>query len=382
MRRRAAGERRPATVAYSFLDLGEGGAQRLTIATARHLRRELFRPVFLCARGGGALVARARGEGLEVHELGRLRRPFDLAVVPVAAARFRRLRPAVVHVALYSRASPYLRLAAHLARVPLVVAQEWGRAEPPPLSRRLADRLLARGSRFVAVSEHHRAELLAAGRAPARVATVRSGIEVERFAGGEREETRRNLGIPDGRPVALVAARLHPMKGHADLFDLLPAVLDRVPGLVVLVAGQGPLAGGLAARAAIQPLAGSVRMLGHREEMADLLAAADLALLPSRSEGLPSALLEAYAASRPAVATAVGGVPEALADGVEGRLVPPGDGPALRDAIVELALDPGMRRAMGARARMRVVREFTAAAATRRLEAVYLGWLAERGATA
>lgn len=379
---RAARERRPATVALSFLDLGEGGAQRLTLATARHLRRELFRPVFVCARGGGELVARARGDGYEVHELGRLRRPFDLAAVPLAAARYRRLRPSVVHVALYSRASPYLRLAAHLARVPLVVAQEWGRPEPPSPSRRLADRLLARGARFVAVSDHHRTELLASGVAPGRVSIVRSGIEVERFAEGERQETRRALGIPDGSPVALVAARLHPMKGHGDLFELLPAVWTRVPGLVVLVAGDGPLAADLAARAALPPLAGRVRMLGHREEMADLLAAADFALLPSRSEGLPSALLEAYAASRPAVATAVGGVPEALEDGVEGRLVAPGDGAALRDAIVALALDPGERSAMGERARARVVREFTAAAATRRLEATYLRWLGWRGEAA
>lgn len=379
---RAAEEERPATVALSFLDLGDGGAQRLTLTTARRLRRDLFRPVFVCARGGGELVARARAEGHEIHELGRLRRPFDLAAVPLIASRYRRLRPAVVHVALYSRASPYLRLAAHLARVPLVVAGEWGRAEPPSPSRRLADRLLVRGARYVAVSAHHHAELVAAGVSPERVAVVRSGIEVERFAAGDREGTRRALAIPAGCPVALVAARLHPMKGHGDLFDLLPDVLARVPDLVVLVAGKGPLASGLAARAAAPPLGGSVRMLGHRENMADLLAAADFALLPSRSEGLPSALLEAYAASLPAVATAVGGVPEALDDGVEGRLVPPGDGAALRDAIRDLALDPGRRRAMGERARARVEREFTAAAATRRLEECYLRWLGRREAAA
>jgi glycosyltransferase involved in cell wall biosynthesis len=172
------------------------------------------------------------------------------------------------------------------------------------------------------------------------------------------------------------------MKGHADLFDLLPEVLARAPDFVVLVAGKGPLASELQERAAAPPLGGSVRMLGHREEMADLLAAADFALLPSRSEGLPSALLEAYAASRPAVATAVGGVPEALDNDVEGRLVPPGDGPALRDAIVDLALYPERRRAMGERARARVVREFAATAATRRLEDAYLGWLGEREAAA
>ena len=377
MTRHAAGEGRPATVALSFLDFRDGGAQRLTLATARQLDRERFRPALLCARGGGELLGRARADGLPVLELGRLRRPFDLAAVPRLAAGFARLGAAVAHVALYSRASPYLRLAAHLARVPLVVAQEWGRAEPPSCGRRLADGLLRPGARFVAVSEFHRRELLASGVQPERVAVARSGIEVARFAAGDREGTRRRLGIPAAAPVALVAARLHPMKGHHDLLDVLPGVLDRAPGLVVLAAGQGPLAAELAARAAVPPLGGAVRLLGQVEEMADLLAAADFALLPSRREGLPAALLEAYAAGRPAVATAVGGVPEALADGSEGRLVPPGDGGALAAAILDLALDPERRREMGERAWRRVHREFEAGLATRRLEALYDGWLRE-----
>ena len=108
--------------------------------------------------------------------------------------------------------------------------------------------------------------------------------------------------------------------------------------------------------------------------MPDLYAAADLVVLPSRVEGLPSVILEAFAASRAVVATAVGGVAEALRDGEEGRLVPARSPEALRAAIVEIASDRELRRAMGERGRRRAFEAFHVRDATRRLEAVYERW--------
>jgi glycosyltransferase involved in cell wall biosynthesis len=176
--------------------------------------------------------------------------------------------------------------------------------------------------------------------------------------------------------VALVPARLVAAKGHDDLISVLPAVLARAPRLMVLCAGDGPLAGRLAERLRGEGLAGSVRLLGHSEEMPDLLAAADFIVLPSRVEGLPSVVLEAFAAGRAVVATDAGGVREALTDGCEGRLVPVGDGAALAAAVAELATDPARRAAMAERGRARVERDFRLDRATRRLEAVYERWLA------
>ena len=176
--------------------------------------------------------------------------------------------------------------------------------------------------------------------------------------------------------MALVPARLVAAKGHDDLISVLPAVLARAPRLMVLCAGDGPLAGRLAERLRGEGLAGSVRLLGHTEEMPDLLAAADFIVLPSRVEGLPSVVLEAFAAGRAVVATDAGGVREALTDGCEGRLVPVGDGAALAAAVTELATDPARRAAMAERGRARVERDFRLDRATRRLEAVYERWLA------
>ncbi len=365
----------PRTVAFGFLDLGEGGAQRLTLATCGALRRDLFRPVILCARGDGSLVDAALALGLPLRALGRLRRPFDFSALALLAEELRSLRTDILHVPLYSRASPYLRLAARLAGVPLVVAHDWSVPRPLSRVRRGVDRLLRRKTRFIAASRAQERELLRTGVPAAAIAVVHAGIEVERFEAGDRHAARSALGLEAECPVALVPARLAAAKGHDDLISALPGVLSREPRLIVLFAGDGPLAGALADRLRREGLAGSVRLLGHSEAMPDLYAAADFVVLPSRVEGLPSVLLEAYAARRAVVATAAGGVPEALTDGCEGRLVPVGEIAALSAAVAGIAADAGQRAAMAERGRARVERDFRLAGATRRLEAAYELWL-------
>lgn len=375
-------DRRPLIVAFGFLDLADGGAQRLTLAACGPLARGGVRPVLLCARGRGRLVALARARGLEVETLGRLERPWDLGAVPALAARLRELGANVLHVPLYSRASPYLRLAARHARTPLVVAHEWGRAGRPRLSRRIVDRLLRPGTRFIATSEAHRRELLRSGVAAGAIAVVRSGIDIERFGEGAPRQARAELGLPAAAPIVLVPARLHPMKGHRDLLAAMPPLSRRHPGLLVLCAGDGPAAAELRASATAAGLGDSVRFLGHREDIPTLLTAADLVALPSRSEGLPAALLEAYAAARAVVATAVGGVPEALIDGREGRLVPPADPAALGGAISDLLAAPGLRAEMGASGRSRVVAEYRVETTAAALAITYRDWLQDARARA
>jgi glycosyltransferase involved in cell wall biosynthesis len=365
----------PPRVVYGFLDLGDGGAQRLTLATLRHLDRERFAPAIVCARGGGALVPRARADGVEVLELGRLARPFDLGAVAAIAAALAGLGARILHVQLYSRSSPYFRAAARRAGTPVVVAHEWSRPSRPGRARRLADRLLRPGTRFLATSAAQRRELIEAGVRGSEIEVLLSGIELAPFGDIAREAARAELGLEPGRPIVLVPARLQPVKGHADLIALLPALRERVPDLLVLCAGTGPLAAELPGRAESAGVAEMVRFLGHRGDIPRLMAAADLVALPSRAEGVPSALLEAMAARRAVVATAVGGVAEAVADGVEGRLVAAGDGAGFAAALAELLLDPARAAAMGERGRARVAAGFRVEATARRLEELYARWL-------
>lgn len=366
---------RPQRVAWGFLDLAEGGAQRATLLTLRHLSRRRFEPALLLARGGGALEARAVAAGLPVVRCGRLERPWDGGAVAALAGALASLAPAALEVPLYSRASPYLRLAARRARVPLVIAHEWERGAPPTWPRRLADRLLLSGTRFVAASEFHARRLIASGVAPDRVEVVRNGIEVERFATGERVATRVALGVPPGAPLLLTPARLHPAKGHRDLLAALAEVRRLRPEATLLLAGEGPERGALETLSRALGQASAVRFLGHREDLPDLLAAADLVVLPSRAEGLPAALLEALAAGRAVIATAVGGVPEAVEDGREARLVPAGAPPALAAAILELLASSALRTELERAGRARVGREFAIEPATRRYEEVLGGWI-------
>lgn len=181
---------------------------------------------------------------------------------------------------------------------------------------------------------------------PARVRVARNGVPLEalRSAGaGARSRVRAELAIEPGRPVLAIVGRMHPVKGHRALLGMLPAIVRSCPRALLLVVGDGP------ERAPCEELARSlgmsqhVRFLGRRADVARLLAAVDLLLMPSQSEGLGLAAIEALAAARPVIAYAVGGLPEVVVEGLNGRLVPPGDREAFTHAVVDTLRDPGKR---------------------------------------
>ena len=181
---------------------------------------------------------------------------------------------------------------------------------------------------------------------PERVRVARNGIPVEelrRAGAGAGDRVRAELDIGPGRPVLAIIGRLHPVKGHRALLTMLPAILRGCPESLLLVIGDGP------ERAACEELARSlgirrhVRFLGKRGDVPRLLSAIDLVLMPSHSEGLGLAAIEALAAARPVVAFAVGGLPEVVVDGVNGRLVPPADCEAFASAVVETLRDTARR---------------------------------------
>jgi glycosyltransferase involved in cell wall biosynthesis len=167
--------------------------------------------------------------------------------------------------------------------------------------------------------------------------------------GTARTSARAALGLPAGTTVVAFVGRLSVVKAPE---VLLRAV--RGTGLRLLVAGEGPLREALEAEADAE----QVRFLGFLPDVAPVLAAADLLALPSRTEGLPMAALEAMAAGLPVVASAVGSLPEVLADGA-GVLVPPGDVSALRLALERLSA-PEVRARIGAEARRRVESRYAA----------------------
>lgn len=185
---------------------------------------------------------------------------------------------------------------------------------------------------------------------PERVRVARNGIPLEaiRRAGADaRNPVRAELGIEPERPVLAIIGRLHPVKGHRALLTMLPEILRGCPQALLLVIGDGPERAGCEELARSLGLTQQVRFLGRRGDVPRLLSAIDLVLMPSESEGLGLAAIEALAAARPVIAFAVGGLPEVVIDGVNGRLVPPGDGRAFASAVADTLLDSGRRLSYG-----------------------------------
>ena len=181
---------------------------------------------------------------------------------------------------------------------------------------------------------------------PERVRVARNGVPLQMLrdpGAGARSRVRAELGIEAGQPVLAVIGRMHPVKGHRALLAMLPAIVRSCPRALLLVTGDGP------ERAPCEELAGRlgiaehVRFLGRRSDVPRLLSAIDLVLMPSQSEGLGLAAIEGLAAARPVIAFAVGGLPEVVVDGVNGRLVPPGDYDAFAQAVIDTLGDPASR---------------------------------------
>lgn len=268
-----------------------------------------------------------------------------------AALRLRRATRDVDLVHAHGLRAGLVAVSAALRRrSPLVVTLHNALLEPPGLRRRLLDaiedRICRRADVVLGVSPDLVARAMQAGARDARMAPA--AAPPLPAPARSAQQVREELGAV-GRPLILALARLHEQKG----FDvLLPAAarwaaLDPVP--LVAVAGDGPLEAAL--RAQIAELGAPVRLLGRRSDVADLLGAADLVVLPSRWEGWPLAAQEAIRAGVPLVASAVGGLPELVADG--GVLVRPGDVDALDTAVRRLLEDPVAARAVAAAARRR-----------------------------
>ncbi len=227
-----------------------------------------------------------------------------------------------------------------------------------------------RAARTIAVSDALRRWYLEAfGGEPASVVTIPNGIPApDPVPAGRRAALRAEFGVPDGCLLAATIALFRAGKGHDDLLAAA-ALLGDAPVRFVL-AGSGPEEARLRARVQAEGLAGRVVFAGFREDVAGLLAAADLVVHPSHADALPTALIHALATGVPAVATRVGGIPEIVGDDA-GVLVPPGDPAALAAAVGSLAARPDLRRQMGEAARARFAANFEGTIWARRLKALY-----------
>ncbi len=271
-----------------------------------------------------------------------------------------RRRVDLLHVNSYVPGN-YARLAAALMQVPIII-DHWHGFTRFSRKRRFICRVLGRFTDLsLAVSRGVRDYLVAQGGLnPAKVRVVANGVDIAAIAAARPgAAVRRELGLPEGVPVIGLVGRLdHWGKGHQELFAAMASLMARHP-VCALIVGGGRRIDEVRALAAGLGLADAVHFLGERHDVPDLLNAMDIFVLPSYSEGLSLALLEAMAAGLPVVATAVGGTPEVVTDGDNGLLIPPRDAGALAGALERLLTDPALARHLGANARAQVREHFS-----------------------
>jgi glycosyltransferase involved in cell wall biosynthesis len=337
-----------------------------------------------------SLLEEYRAAAVTLPTLGRELSPGrDLQTLFALVRLIRRLRPDVVHTHT-AKAGTLGRLAARLARGGSVVVVHTYHghvlsgyfAARKTAAFRMIEWALARLSdALVGVSEATVAELVELGVAPReRFRVIRLGLDLGRFAAIDEApsaQERARLRIAADELVALYVGRLVPIKRVDVLLDGVADARRRGLRLRLVIAGDGDQRGVLEARAAALGIASAVSFLGFRHDLERLLAAADFGILTSDSEGTPVSLIEAAAAARPAVATAVGGVPEVVTSET-GVVVEAGRPDAVARGIERLAADPVRRRELGRNARDLVLARFTEASLLSTVDALYDELLRER----
>lgn len=310
----------------------------------------------------GSLAADFQEMQVPLYALPRLGRVDPLLLLRMFRL-VRRLRPDVVHTHLF-KSDFHGRLAARLGGAGRVISTL--HSNDPWAARFPLGQIYGATAHFadilIAVSEEVREYHLAqTGVPPEKVRTIVNGIDMRAFAArpGVGRRFRARVNIPEEAPLLGTVGRLVPDKGHRDFLRAAAQIAEADPRAWFMLVGDGPLRASLEQQAREAGIHPRVVFTGLQSDIPAAMQALDVLVFSSRREGLPVTLLEGMAASRPVVATEVGGISGVLENSVSGWLVPPGDVDALAAASLRLLASPEQRATMGAAARQRVEAEYT-----------------------
>lgn len=352
---------------------GPGGAEMMVLRLSDELRaRGHFVLPIGPARGTGWLGERYRRNGF-TPEVYDLRRPLDPRGVRRLVGLFREYRIDAVHSHEFTMAV-YGSVAARIAGLPHIVTMHGGLTVCKALRRRVALRWAIRASdHTVMVSGATRDQFARdLGVDQGKLIVVPNGVPVQR---GDATRVRKEFDIGEHDCVILAVGTLETHKGHRVLLDALTLLERSVPKaswkLIIAGGRGGDQHQSLLTSLAESGLGDRVRIVLNRDDIPDLLALAEVFVMPSLWEGLPMALLEAMLARKAIIASATAGIPEAIENGRDGLLVPPGDVAALADALRQLVVNPKRRAELGAAALQRAETNFTVRAMADRYEHLY-----------
>lgn len=341
------------------IETGEpGGAENILVQIANGLRDE-YEPAGVVLEKGWTSTELERLKIPVVHL--PLARSFDLSWALRLRDYIRKNNIRLIHAHEFT-SNAYSLVAARLAGIPVICTVHGKNYYPERYYRRVAYRQAARfADAFIAVSGDLRDFLVSRVGIPrSRITVIHNGIDTAIFNRDnfDRRRLREALQIPDDAYVVIVVAALFEMKGHRDLIAALGMLKDAARKLCVLFVGDGPYKSRLQELAAAIDNGVSIRFLGFRNDIAELLAVSDLSVLPSYSEGLPVSVLEAMSSGMPVIATDVGGLREVIRDGENALLVPPAQPTVLAEKIGLCMRDRPLVERLARRARADVIDAF------------------------
>jgi sugar transferase (PEP-CTERM/EpsH1 system associated) len=372
----------PPLVAHLVYRLDCGGLENLLVERINRMPQAAYRHSVVCLTGYTEFARRISKPGVDLYALDK-QPGLSLATHGALFKLLRRLRPAILHT--YNLAAVEYAPVAALAGVPVRINGLHGRDAGDPDGRNPRHNMLRRlmlpfydscyansgdmeaWNRQVIGVPAHKSRLLA------------NGIDTERFRPLAAGEARTDFGFgPDCRVIGSVG-RIQDVKDHAGLVDAFALLRARLPGqadkLRLAIVGDGPLLAPLRAKVSALGLDGLVWLPGARDDVAAILRGFDLYAISSIAEGTPGSVLEAMASGLPVVGTRVGGVPEVVAQGVSGQLVPPRDPQAMADALASYLEQPALCAAHGAAGRARVQAHYSMPAMVAGYQALYDGLL-------
>ena len=389
-----------------------GGAEKIIISLATHLDKHRYESKVVALLPGGELIEGLRDKGIEAECLG-MRNKFDLRAIYKLSRIIREKKIDILHTHLF-HANVLGRMVGRLAKVPVIISSlhvmekrrhhlwlDW-------LTNRMVDA-------EICVCEAVRKFTMEKARIrPDKLVTIPNGIDVREYDlnvkltqaisqnirdsleeksrenRGEAcdyqvatmrekgklytmdvKEKKRELGIESNYPVLGTVGRLHEQKGHIYLLKAMPAILEEYPEAVLLIVGDGPLRSKLEGLCFKLQINKTVKFLGFRKNIKELMTLIDVFILPSLWEGMPIVLLEAMALGKPIVATRVGGAEELIKDGVTGLLMPPADDEALAKALINILSRENGGRELGKIAKREVERRFTLEVMVGKTEKLY-----------
>ena len=329
------------------------GGARQVLYIMEGLHRQGVSNVLACPMGSD-ITGAAKGVA-QVYEM-KMGGDLDIGLVGRLKRLIRETQPDMVHLHSRRGADIFGGLAARQMKVPSVLS----RRVDNPESSFWAKIKYRQFCHVIAISEGIRQVLLSEGVNPHHVTCVRSAVDPEPYLHDvSRVEFAREFQVPEEALVIGVVAQLIERKGHRYLLEAMPEILQQYPQVQVLFFGKGPLHDTLETEIKERKLEGHVKLAGFRTDLPQWLGGLDLLVHPADMEGLGVSLLQASAAAVPIIASDAGGLPEAVADAVTGKLIPPGDVAALTRVTLELLGDEKLRKQYGQAGRKRIMKEFS-----------------------